>query len=53
MVNQELQEKTAAAEASPITPEEEIWCTEALSAVPADQRAQFAAVPQDVSMRIS
>jgi len=48
MVNADLQEKTAVAEASPIAAEEESWCTIALNAVPADQREQFAAVPQDV-----
>jgi len=53
MVNAELQEKTAVAEASQITAEEESWCTIALNAVPADQREQFAAVPQDVSMCFS
>jgi len=53
MVNADLQEKTAVAEASPIAAEEESWCTIALNAVPADQREQFAAVPQDVSMCFS
>ena len=48
MPNVELQEATATKEAIPITDEEKQWYTLALSAVPADQRDLFSAVPLDV-----
>ena len=53
MVNSELQEATAAAEALPCTEEEKQWIKRALDQVPENQRAQFAAVPQDVSWSVS
>jgi hypothetical protein len=44
----ELHEKTAAAEALPITDEERRWCDMALSALPAEQAKRFNEIPLDV-----
>ena len=51
MVNQELQDTTAAAEAKLCTPEEEDWIKRSLESLPPAQREKFGLVPLDVSFQ--